>query len=71
MNLGQALGVAAAAWVTAMALDPSVERAFGRAQFQSGFLAAELEFAASSPRIKVGFCATPDGARIARGRLLR
>jgi hypothetical protein len=54
-----------------MALDPSVERAFGRAQFQSGFLAAELEFAASSPRIKVGFCATPDGARIARGRLLR
>lgn len=73
MSLAQALAIAAAAWVTVVAADPSMNAIFHRTQARTDQLAAQLEGVASAQlqQIRGGFCATPDGGRIERAVALR
>lgn len=65
MSLAQALAIAAAAWVTTMAADPSMTPAAHRTRTDVERLAAQLETTASL-RLDGGFRATPDGIRLER-----
>jgi hypothetical protein len=74
MNLAQALAIAAAAWVTVAAADPSSIAMLHESHAQAGCLAARLETVVASMRlqqIEGGFRATPDGVRMERAAALR
>ncbi|MCX7357463.1 MAG: hypothetical protein NT015_04865 [Alphaproteobacteria bacterium] len=73
MSLIQALAIAAAAWVTVAAVDPSTINVLDESRTQAHDLAARAEVVASInfQQIKAGFCATPDGVRIERTAALR
>ncbi|MEQ1817596.1 MAG: hypothetical protein ABL871_03215 [Terricaulis sp.] len=74
MNLAQALAIAAAAWVTVAAADPSSIAMVHESHAQAGCLAARLEMAVASVHLRQidgGFSATPDGVRMERAAALR
>jgi hypothetical protein len=73
MSVAQALAIAAAAWVTAMAADPAMSTVFHRAQSRAERFAVRLETATGIhlEQIKGGFRATPDGHCIERRAALR
>jgi hypothetical protein len=73
MSVAQALAIAAAAWVTAIASDQSMSGVFHAAQWRAELLAGRLETTAAIhlEHIEGGFCATPDGVRIERKAALR
>ena len=73
MSVAQALAIAAAAWVTAVAANPALTTAFHRAQSRAEALAARFEMTAARrlARVEGGFHATPDGLRIERKAALR
>ncbi|MBX3428544.1 MAG: hypothetical protein KF779_03060 [Hyphomonadaceae bacterium] len=73
MNLAQALGVAAAAWVTAVAASPSANGTLCEAKAHVADLTARLEQVADLRLNSIGggFSATPDGVRMERATALR
>ena len=73
MSVAQALAIAAAAWVTAMASDHSMSAVLNEAQWRAELLAGRLETTAAVhfEHIEGGFRATPDGLCIERKAALR
>lgn len=74
MNLAQALAIAAAAWVTVAAADPSSIAMVHQSHAEAGCLAARFETVVASVRLQRiggGFDATPDGIRMERAAALR
>jgi hypothetical protein len=68
MSVAQALAIAAASWMMAMTMNPSVSGVLHRAQEQAEHLASRLETATTMHLMQIndGFGATPDGLRMER-----
>lgn len=72
MSIAQALAIAAAAWITTVAVDPAMTARFRHAQWRADALVSRLETTATRlTRIESGFRATPDGGCIERRATLR